>query len=528
MRTPALLTGIVARLRFRLRDETGSLPMVMLLTTVALGVSVVLTGVVASEQTSTRVAARRDAALNAAQSGLDVAIANIRAAVRSSDGSGDPDKLPCLPIAGTTSGDARSAYTATVYYLASSPPSGNVAWALTNQLGCTVGSGPANLPAYAMIVSIGRAGTTTTTRTVTATYAFTSTVQNGHIPGGIMKNYDINGVNNLCLTAGPPPYLNPQLAVETCNTSKPGQQFTYQNGLTISLKNYNLCADGRTGVGNPTEKAGNKVTLQTCAPDLIPNQQWSQNDDAAFVGTDNGTTLNDFCWNIVANKIYLADRDTSATTCEDLWSNAKSFFPAAEVGTGRAGAATGQLVNSKQFGRCIDVTANDVTWGFLVIFPCKQSVTGVVLWNQTWKLPPIPAGDDSATGYIYTISSGTKYCLGSPGTTSTADRGDGSPASTIVLKSCTGTGTPPANLAWTVYSDTGRPTTSFRIESTYNAGFARCLAAADPNGPAIAQWETYNDSFGKLLLGTCSGADLQKWNTISLFYESSLTDITEP
>jgi Ricin-type beta-trefoil lectin domain len=519
---------VFAAIRRHHRDQDGSLPLIILFTVVGLGVSATLTTVVLSESTATHVATQRNVALDAAQSGLDVALANIRATVRASDGSGDPAHLPCAALTGVVNPGSTTSYTAALYYLATKPPSGNAAWAAANKLTCTPGSGPAALPAYLMIVSTGQVGGTQTTRTITATYAFTSTVRNDRILGGNIKNYDINGVNNFCLTAGNSPAVGTQLAVENCDTTKAGQQFIYQNGLTISLKGTSLCADGRTTAVNLSEQAGNKVTLQNCATDPVPHQIWSHNDDAAFAGTDDGLVENDLCWNIVASKIVLADLNTSPSTCGNKWGNSKSFFPASDVGTGRAGSATGQLVNSDQLGRCVDVTANDVNWGFLIVFPCKQSVTGTVLWNQTWKLPSIPAGDDSATGYVYTTYSGTKYCLRSPGTASTADRGDGSPASTIMLQSCTAAGAPPANLAWTVNLDTGRWTSSYRIESTFNAGLGTfCLAAADPNGPAITQWSAFNVTFSKLVLASCSGSDLLKWNAFSHFYESSLTDIVE-
>jgi hypothetical protein len=515
-------------LRRRRPDDRGSLTLVMLFAVIGLGLAATLTTLVAIEHTDTHVATARNVALDAAQSGLDVALANIRASVRNSDGSGDPDQLPCAPLTGTIGTGNTTSYTVTLYYLATAPPSGDVAWAAAHKLTCTAGSGPAALPAYLMMVSTGRAGTTTTTRMMTATYSFTSTVRNDRVLGGNIKVYDINGVNDFCLTAGNAPAVGTQLAIENCNPAKAGQQFTYQNGLSINVKNTSLCADGRTSAFNLTEQAGNKVTLHTCATDPVPNQTWSQNDDAAFVGTDNGTVENDFCWNIVANKIILADLNDSPSTCANKWGNDKSFFPASDVGAGRAGPNTGQLVNSDQLGRCVDVTANDVNWGFLIVFPCKQSVTGTVLWNQTWKLPTIPDGSSSATGYIYTTYSGTKYCLQSPGNTSNADRGDGSPFSAIKLVSCSASGTPPFNLAWTVYVDTGRWTTSYRIESTYNAGSGSyCLATADPAGPAVAQWSAYNVTFSKLILSSCNGSDLLKWNAFSRFYESSLTDITE-
>ncbi len=504
--------------RLRAGDDSGSMPVATLLTVVSLGLSIVLATVVAGEQRNTRVDIQSNDALNAARSGLDVALANLRAATRPEDGSGDPGKLPCATLT-----DPAAGYQARIVYLAGKPVSGDTSPA--GALPCVSGSGLAVLPAYAMIVSTGTAGAQA--RTLTATYAFTSTVRNDRIEGGVIKTFSGSG-GNLCVSAGPAPTVNRQLRVATCNPTDRSQLFTYGYGLTLGLKDTNLCADGRTSAADPTERAGNRVTLQTCAADPVPRQQWSMNDHAAFVGTADGSSPNGLCWNIVSGLIVLANQYAAAENCEDQWSENKSFFPAAAVGTGRAGAATRQLVNSEQFGRCIDVTSDDVTKEHLIVFPCKQSFTGTVLWNQTWALPAIPAGEDSATGAIHTTWNGTRYCLTSPGTTGTTLQGNGQPANVVALRACPGTGVPPADLAWTVRSDTGRWTTSYRIESSYGAGPGNgCLAAADPGGPAASLWSTYNVTFSKLVLVQCSGSDLQKWNTISRFYESSLTDVTE-
>src|SRR3712207_1318373 len=117
---------MIASLRRRWADDTGSMPVVTLLTVIGLGAAVVLTGVVATEQRNTRAGTQRDIALNAARSGIDVAVATVRAAARP-DGSGDPAKLPCTPLAGTTGTDATTAYTTTVHYLAERPPPGDTA-----------------------------------------------------------------------------------------------------------------------------------------------------------------------------------------------------------------------------------------------------------------------------------------------------------------------------------------------------------------------------------------------------------------
>src|SRR5919112_154102 len=76
------------------KDDTGSLPLAMLLILVSVSLSTLMTPMVLSQIDSTRVDSRRVHALHAAQAGLDVAMAHIRAA---DDGAGNGRiaKLPC-------------------------------------------------------------------------------------------------------------------------------------------------------------------------------------------------------------------------------------------------------------------------------------------------------------------------------------------------------------------------------------------------------------------------------------------------
>jgi hypothetical protein len=98
-----------------------------------------------------------------------------------------------------------------------------------------------------------------------------------------------------------------------------------------------------------------------------------------------------------------------------------------------------------------------------------------------------------------------------------------------------GGGQPP-ELTWTVYSDTGRRSTSYRIESTYRStptGGPFCLSPTDPRATPADLWNggiggaSYNFSTSKLVLATCNGSDLQKWNAAAVSTESTLRDIVE-
>jgi outer membrane murein-binding lipoprotein Lpp len=76
-------------------DDTGSLMLAMLLTIVIVGASVVLGTTVVAQIQGTGTDVRRDVELNAAQSGIEVALAQIRATVREGDGTGALAQLPC-------------------------------------------------------------------------------------------------------------------------------------------------------------------------------------------------------------------------------------------------------------------------------------------------------------------------------------------------------------------------------------------------------------------------------------------------
>ena len=62
-----------------------------------------------------------------------------------------------------------------------------------------------------------------------------------------------------------------------------------------------------------------------------------------------------------------------------------------------------------------------------------------------------------------------------------------------------------ANRTWTVWGDTGEYTTSYRISDsatpTAGSSLGYCLQPTDTN-----------DIYSKIIVSTCSGTTLQKWN----------------
>src|SRR5207253_1331455 len=135
-----------------------------------------------------------------------------------------------------------------------------------------------------------------------------------------------------------------------------------------------LCMDA----GSATPAVGTPVRVQPCSP---------------------GNTQQKFSYNM-----NLTLQLTASVTA----ANALGMCLDAGVGAGAAGPSTGQIVNFNQFGRCIDVTDQNVSSTFLIVWPCKQAPNVASLtWNQRWTGPAIPGGLTSATGRISTTKSGT-------------------------------------------------------------------------------------------------------------------------
>ncbi len=543
-------TGSRTRRSWIRRGDDGSLPTAMLLTIVGVGLSALLAGTVSAQQRTTRVDGQRADAVNAAQAGIDVALAHIRTAVNPADGSGDRSKLPCnrpatassgfpqgYAFTGSVSAGQPGSYTTEIYYLPSDPGPGDLTWARSNRLSCTVGSGTTTVPLYALIAATGKGGPEST-RTIYTTYSFSSTMSNPNIPGGQIRMLRPNVTDVEYCFASPvdTPAPGEALWVRPCDDTSKRQEFAYEANLNLVLVSTRTKANPRgmcLDAGWP-QTDGNTVTFQPCSATTVPRQQWGENDYSAFQGTTDGVDLNQFCMNVSApgssSVVKIADTTINDTNCHVGWDWRKTLFPDADVGTGRAGTATNQLVNYDQFGRCIDITADDVSYGFVVIYPCKQKPSGRVQWNQDWVLPAIPAGATTASGPIYTTCplttsdppcpNGKDFCLTSPGTTA--------PGQYVIVQECP-PGPTPANMTWTHRKDTGFYATSYRIESTYGAapGVSYCLSPTDPKASSPDLWYTFGVPFSKLVLANCSTSELQKWNVSAFTVSGPLKDIVE-
>jgi hypothetical protein len=506
-----------------LGDDRGSMPLAMLLTVVGIALSAVLLPIVVAQLGSTRYAVQRANALSAANAGLDVALGLIRAA-NDGAGGGVLASLPCGPLTGTMSAGETARYQVTIDYLALDPQGQSSSWVAANRIPCLDGSGPSSTPAYAVLTSQGTNQATGSFgavpgRTLRATYPVRTTVQTG--PGGLIHVFKTATSTDLCMDAGSGyPSAGTNVLMQPCVPGSIQQLFIYNANLTVALVASNtvsvplgMCLDA----GTPHAVA-RAVQLRPCAATTTPQQQWIFNGNANFEGTADGKTPDGFCFNVqIPNTAGspVALGSVAGSTCQAGYDTTETFSPESGVGTGAAGAAAKQLVNLSQFGRCLDVTAQNVGSAYLIAAACQQQTDATsVTWDQQWSLPTVTAGATSGTGRITTTAPGGSYCLSSPGSTGASQY--------VTVVSCPA-GPTQANLSWTVHRDTGILETSYGITD----GYGYCLSHTDPNATA-PDLHSSGILTTKIVVATCSGSILQKWNAPpDVLHTLPLKDISE-
>jgi hypothetical protein len=474
-----------------MRDDRGSLPFALLLTLMSVSATSLLLPVVVNEFQATRLEIQRDDAVNAAQAGLDVALAHLRAS-RDLDGDDDSElgELPCGSLAGAVSSAPGAAtYEVTITYWL---PDG------TQTTGC-----PAATPASARLRSTGTDDGVV--RVLRATYTMQTNNQN--IGGGLVRVFHpASATNDLCLDAGSGnPANNTAVRMQVCDANSVAQRFVYTTSLTLKLVS-------SVTTGNPNgmclyaatpQALADIVRFQACATPVPARQMWSMNGSANFEGTNNGSDLNGNCFNVqspdVPGSLVILGRSPN---CFGGYNNRQSFSPDASVGAGAAGIGNRQLVNYNQFGRCLDVTEGNVNYSYMISWPCKQEPNPANLdWNQLWQTPAVSVdanGVERSSPGLITTTSSSRYCLRSPGSTTAG--------AYVTVTSCP-SATSQAALQWTVYRATGDYTTAYRIIDSWG----NCLAATDqqdtppdlyPNGNLIS----------KIVVRACTSSTLQKWN----------------
>lgn len=474
------------------RRDDGSLPIALLLTMVATMLGGVIAAVSASSFSTARNATERPRQLDAAMAGIEVMVGHIRAASDAA-GGGILTSMPCGPYTGAVGAGSgvgvRETYQVTVQYLDIDA---------ANPISCTPGSGPATIPRYAAITSIGTDTYTGATRVLTSRYAVGST--NANVAGGRFRAWTtVAGVQYPCLDAGSAtPAAGAALTLAQCVPGSQQQIWAYNTKLQIVLVSsvtlgypQGLCVDGGTV---PHLVSPVAVTMQPCLTSSYARQQWNQDDRNNLQGTSDGVNLDGYCLNnqsaAIPTPIVVRNSCAMAVSSDST------------VGAGAAGASTGQLVNYGQFGKCLDVAEYNWQRYLFWLWQCKQAPTAAgVNWNQKWELPTIVAGQTGTTGYIMNrpqALNGSPACLHSTLTNATTGY--------VTLVQCPSAAASGA-LGWTVYGDTGVYATSFTIVDS--AG--HCLA---PVPAGLPNSLVYNSGPGvsPLITLTCDGSTLQKWN----------------
>ncbi|GIE77870.1 hypothetical protein Aph02nite_38200 [Actinoplanes philippinensis] len=482
------------------RDDRGSLPMAIMVTTMGLVLSVALLPLVVRQVTTTRSFKDRSTALNGAQVGLDTVMARVRAASEINlSGSADgrlEDMPPCdfEGDAGIDGTGEKLLYKVKITYRDQDG----------DELKCPLVA----LPTTADVTSEGVS--TAGTRSVSATYKFSTT--NNNIPGGsiwIASSTD----KTLCMDVKSMPVaIDRAVVMQACNGNST-QQFAYTEKLYLKLINSEgtkladgtIAEDGVCLYAATPHASGSAVTLQRCPNTSTPTglYQWSLDGNSQFHSTNSSRGIESFCINLkAANTVGtpLILGSCGGSTTLSVWRSDP------RIGAGMAGDKTNQLVNFAQFSRCLDVTNQNVGYSYMIAWFCKQAPTGVVDWNQIWEhpVPDATKKEISKKGPVVVTQNGTKYCMKSPLSTATN-------AYVTVEKCATNYATAYASkddtsaFGWTVYHDTGNYATSYRIVD--NKGY--CLQPTDLNATVK---DTHSDGTSKVKVGVCSSSELQKWN----------------
>jgi hypothetical protein len=333
-----------------------------------------------------------------------------------------------------------------------------------------------------------------------------------NIPGGRIRIYPALSTSpELCLDAGSAtPSTGTLVILQPCASPPlPQQILAYRSDLTIQLLSsvtstspLGLCLDT---AAPPTN--GKPIFLGACVALGAPpyTQQWSFNDSGGYTASlptsaANGV-LSSQCMSTSSQNagapVALASCSLGGTS-----SPTQAWIPAPAVGAGAAEKP--QIINYYEFGRCIDVTGQNVLAGHLINFPCKQNpFPGAVAWNQKFTTPGIAAGATSAVGQIYTVTGLLSYCLTSPGTS----------GGYVTVQVCADTN---LRQKWTVYN--GDSPLSYSTKYTIVDNGSRCLGIT--TAVSGEQWSAID-------VDACTGETAQKWNATTNLSTSVLQDIDE-
>lgn len=492
----------------------------------------------------------RNSALEGALSGVQAAVADIRAA--SSGGDTVTTELPCTTVSGLTNTSGSSSFIASIQY------QDETSQGTYTSVTCTQGQGPASpasgsFLARAVITSCSPAtacptnptsapGAGATWRRVVSTYDFNTSYAN--IPGGLVYSYS----GKECLYANYTNGNNPNGGVTlqvttTCSSSNIHELFQYTTNwnLAIELGGTNYCVQDPE---DSSPASTSPLTLTTnCTSTAVA--QWGVNDFGGIggVSTSSAGQPNGWCLgNPDSSDATLSSPENATvedTDCESSPSNSESMDNtstwqlSSAVGAGASQPQTGdfgitdQLVNFQEFGYCLDVTGQNVNSSYLIDYMCKQfpDTAEYPAWNQRWCFNQLSTNSSGLpVGVLYTPEGQTScssptspYCLTSPLAT------PGTLPSTVfvTVTACTPTSSTQANdLLWTQWGDSTLAGSIHDYTYTDNDGY--CLEANTAN-----KMEPSSDYFSTIQVDTCNGSFEQKWNAPPLLGTSQIVNTHE-
>jgi hypothetical protein len=503
------------------------------------GVSTIILGVVSAQTIPSYIDQKGTKTIYSAQAGIQAALAEIRSAATldpvSGNTYGDTTKLPCS-LTGTTNGPSDgNSYSVTIAYYTTDPTGSSPTAALSCGTGAynSTGHGPVGTPKYALITSQGLAsqipviGSTQANRTITALYTFK--VSNVNILGGLIFNRDGTACMQASSTNPVPAPTITFVAAANCSATGANstlQLWSYNSSWQIALSSTQaggatgICITGPAVAGGATQNA----LLQACrgaADPLRWNQLWSWTGSYTWEGetaTISGPNGSSWLSAGVADGSSAIGKNLLVST-----SVVGTMGPTAQVGAGAASYKTHELVNYQEFGRCTDVTGENISTTYMIVYPCKQDPTGgttYITWNQKWYYceptdigittackgnadngQPLTAANQQL--YVY-LSDNTsqRYCLTTPLTSA----GNTYP----YFAACATTGPLVAQQTWARVYNSGTYLTSYLLTDTYG----RCLMS----NPSY----TFSGDIHELTSTSCNGSDYQKWNAPPAYTDSTV------